>query len=97
MKEHQQRAKGFAKRLGAEIAAVREAMKWPQTELADRLGVTREAVSFMERGHLKSIDFETLALVYPLMERCPCCGTARAPLQVEAARAVADRTRRRKR
>lgn len=81
----------LAARLAATVRGVRKAHGWTQDELAERLGVTRQMISFIEMRQLKSVNFELLAALDPLTERCWVCGKFHEPVQELARRAVARR------
>ncbi len=70
----------IAARLAAAARHIREERHWTQDTLAERLGVTRQMVSFLERGQLKSINLEMLAALDRFHgDRCIACGELRDP------------------
>jgi transcriptional regulator with XRE-family HTH domain len=48
----------IGKFIGAQVAAHRHAMRWSQANLAEKVGVSRQAVAQIESGQLPA--FETL-------------------------------------
>lgn len=46
----------IGKFIGAQVAAHRHAQRWTQTDLADQVGVSRQAVALWEGGDLPAIE-----------------------------------------
>src|SRR4051794_11207092 len=55
-------------RIGASCRALRRRLLWRQSDLGDRVGVSQDEISKIERGHLAGVPFHTLVRVFAALD-----------------------------